>query len=123
MMFPSITTPETELKETPALKFAEMTLPSPAAVPPIVLPEVKGPIISIPLRFGIPTVPALSVPIKFPWIRRLLIALVPVAAKIPLFVFPEIRLRSAGADPPITSPVLFSTVIPCRFGPALSPLA
>ena len=65
MMFPSITTLEAPRNDTPALKFPEITLPSPAAVPPIVLLVAVDVLIETPTSLP-RSFPLVLVPIRFP---------------------------------------------------------
>ena len=65
MMFPLITTPEAPLNDTPALEFPEITLPAPAAVPPIVLLVAVDVLIETPTSLP-RSFPLVLVPIRFP---------------------------------------------------------
>ena len=116
---------------TPSRPLKAMTLPAPAAVPPIVLPSTPETAErSTPWPVFPSGPPAALTPMKLPWIRfgpglwsRL----------IPLAPLPEMILRAPGAVPPIVLPdaLLMSTPpalllegeMPGLFGTADIPLA
>src|ERR1051326_3490531 len=85
--------------ETPSLPLPEITLPAPAAVPPIVLPVAPCKKNTPLLPLGIAILPVISVPIKFPC-TIFDVALVPNIS-IPPPPLPEIILGAPAAVPPI----------------------
>ena len=89
-MFPSVPADSSLMP----MKFPEMRLPAPGALPPIRLfapPWIRMPLSVLPSAEA----PAASVPTRLPWT-----VVPPARRKIPSW-FPEIRLPAPGADPPI----------------------
>ena len=108
------------LRKTPLPPFPEITLPVPAAVPPIVLfGELTTWTPTAPLARA--AVPAALVPMRFPWTK-------PPEDGLPILTpfcwLAEIRLRVSGVVPPTTLPVPPLINTPLLFGKeALEPAA
>ena len=86
--------------KTPSPPLWAITLPSPLAVPPIVLPD--APLTHTPKdEFPRAPVPLMSVPMRLPWIK---FPVVPTRSsssmKIPILL-PEMTFPSPGAGPPM----------------------
>ena len=78
----------------PVPRLAEMTLPAPGASPPTTL---LAELMVTPMPFPRGSAPVTSVPMKFPWI----LWPDPNSVSTPSWPLPEMRLRSAGAVPPM----------------------
>src|SRR4051812_38104403 len=92
--------PVPETTATPAPVLNAITLPEPAAVPPIVLPEAPT-IRDMPLpTFGRARLPAASVPMALP--RTVLLDEPEIVSPLP--PLPEITLRALASVPPIVLP-------------------
>ena len=97
---------------TPSPLFSEMTLPAPAVVPPIVLPDAALSI-STPVPFAMETSPVTSVPMSLPATRFPVV--LPLEISTPSFVLPEMTFPAPLVMPPIVllcAPRLTSTPTP-----------